>query len=475
MPIAILAMGVLLASRNAASADEHIAPALRNLSPSQLQEHRPTRNGVPGRNGNMPNAPAAASASTLPMDEAIQQAVDWHPSIGQSVGALYQQAEGINVAEAGYYPQISGGVRSGYSSGNSVEGDSQSLSISLKQMLYDFGKVSNAVEAAKARVARSQAQILVSIDQVARDTAYAYIEVQRYRNLLEIARAQIKGIGDIVLLAQQRSDMGASTRSDVVQAQSRSEGGIATLQQFKAQYARWQATLNNLMGRTTSAEVSDGFPIAAAKACEYPDSSIDALPAVLAALAQRNEAQAELAVAKSQAYPTVSLEPSINHYLDNNYNQNNPYADRTQAGIYLNVEVPIYQGGAISARSRAAGYALTAADSAEDTARLEATQGLAEAQAQTAGLSRRLGALEQRQTSISEARSLYGRQYLDLGTRPLLDLLNAEQEIHQSRFDLANTVADMRRLQIDCLYNSGGLRRAFRLDDRTVQGVRILP
>jgi adhesin transport system outer membrane protein len=142
-------------------------------------------------------------------------------------------------------------------------------------MLYDFGKVSNAVEAAKARVARSQAQILVSIDQVSRDTAYAYIEVQRYRNLLEIARAQIKGIGDIVELARQRSDMGASTRSDVVQAQSRSEGGIATLQEFKAQYARWQATLRNLMGRATAPEVTDGFPIAAAKACDNPDTTID--------------------------------------------------------------------------------------------------------------------------------------------------------------------------------------------------------
>jgi adhesin transport system outer membrane protein len=397
LPIAMLAVGMLLASGNATSADEHIAPALRNLSPSQLQEHRPARDGAKARDGNRPTAPAGTQ--TLPMDEAIAQAVGWHPSIGQAVGALYQQAEGINVAEAGYYPQISGGVRSGYSSGNSVDGDSQSLNISLKQMLYDFGKVSNAVEAAKARVARSQAQILVSIDQVARDTAYAYIEVQRYRNLLEIARAQIKGIGDIVELARQRSDMGASTRSDVVQAQSRSEGGIATLQEFKAQYARWQATLNNLMGRTTSPEVSDGFPVAAAKACEYPDSSIDALPAVLAALAQRNEAQAELAVAKSQAYPTVSLEPSINHYLDNNYNQNNPYADRTQAGIYLNVEVPIYQGGAISARSRAAGYALSAADSAEDTARLQATQGLAEAQAQTSGLSRTATASDQHQRS----------------------------------------------------------------------------
>jgi adhesin transport system outer membrane protein len=462
-------MGLLLASPYAASADEHIAPALRSLSPTQLQEHRTPRTGT------AQSAPVSARADSLGMDEAIQQAVGWHPSIGESVGALYQQAEGINVAQAGYYPQVSGGVRSGYSSGNSGAGDSQAMSISLKQMLYDFGKVSSAVDAANARVARSQAQILLSIDDVARDTAYAYIEVQRYRNLLDIARAQIKGIGDIVQLAQQRSDMGASTRSDVVQAQSRSQGAMATLQEFKASYARWQATLGNLMGRTTATDVSDGFPIAAAKACDNPDSSINALPAVLIALARRNEAQAELAGAKAQGYPTVSLEPSLNHYLDNNYNENNPYADRTQAGIYLNVEVPIYQGGATSARSRAAGHALSAADSAEDTARLQATQGLTEAQAQTSSLSRRLGALEQRQSSISEARSLYGRQYLDLGTRPLLDLLNAEQEIHQSRFDLANTVADMRRLQIDCLFNSGGLRRAFRLEDSTVQGVRILP
>ncbi|MFP3498332.1 TolC family protein, partial [Pseudomonas sp. SIMBA_059] len=127
-------------------------------------------------------------------------------------------------------------------------------------------------------------------------------------------------------------------------------------------------------------------------------------------------------------------------------NRDNSRMDRTQAGIYLNVEVPIYQGGAISARSRAAGHALTAADSAEDAARLQARRGLAEAMAQTSGLGRRLTSLEARQVSIQEARMLYGRQYLDLGTRPLLDLLNAEQEIYQSRFELAGTRSDLLRL-----------------------------
>ena len=70
---------------------------------------------------------------------------------------------------------------------------------------------------------------------------------------------------------------------------------------------------------------------------------------------------------------------------------------------------------------------------------------------------------------------MYGQQYLELGTRPLLDLLNAEQEIHQSRFDLANTEADLRRLQVDCLYSTGALRSAYRIDQSTIQGVEILP
>lgn len=464
-----LTTSLLLNPRLASAIEDDIDPALRTLSPQQLQGDHHTRSGPAVVSS------ASVSASSYGFEQAVRQAVGWHPSIAQAVGTLYEQGEGINVAKAGYRPQITGGVKSGFESGYDGDNDSQSVSISLKQMLYDFGKVSSAVDAAKAKAAQSQANILLAIDQVARDTAYAYIEVQRYDQLQEIARAQIHGIGDIVELAHQRSDLGASTRSDLVQAQSRAEGSQATLQEYKAQHARWQQTLGNLLGRSESAQVTAAFPPALEQACAGPAPSTDALPAVLAALAQRNGAEADLAQAGAQAYPTLSLEPSLTHYLDNNYNKDNPYIDRTQAGIFLNLEIPIYQGGATSARTRAAGHALDAADSAEDSARLQARQGFAEAQAQTFGMEQRLRSLAQRQSSISEARSLYGRQYLELGTRPLLDLLNAEQEIYQSRFDLANTVADMHRLQIDCLYNSGGLRRAFGLEQTAIQGVEVTP
>ncbi len=474
-PVVLVTIGLYHLTGLPAQADDDIDPGLRSISPTRLQ--RPPGNGEQRqRSPTQPTTvvPVKEDTPTLGLEQAVRLAVNWHPSISEAIGTLYQQGEGVNVAQAGYYPQIAGGIKGGYNSGYGGDASSQSVSISLKQMLYDFGKVSNSVEAARAKAARSQASILLAIDQVGRDTAFAYIEVQRYQRLLEIARQQIQGIGDIVELAKQRSDMGASTRSDVLQAQSRAEGAIATLQEFKAQSARWQTTLSNLLGRQTPAQVNEAFTPSLTQACNAQVIT-DALPAVLQAAAQRTQAQAELAQAKAEAYPTLSLEPSFNQYLDNNYNDQNPAIDRTQVGIFLNLEVPIYQGGAISARSRAAGYALTAADSAEDAARLQARQGLTEAQAQTSGLMRRLNSLEYRQTSITEARELYGRQYLELGTRPLLDLLNAEQEIHQSRFDLANTQADLRRLQIDCLYNSGGLRRAFGIDHSTIQHVEILP
>lgn len=471
-PLVLSTIGLYSALIVGACADDNLDSRLRSISPSQLQQ--PAAKGSTARPPPVQDAPVDADAQRLGLEQAVRLAVDWHPRIGEAIGTLFQQGEGINVAESGYYPQVSGGIKGGYTSGYGGDASSQAVSISLKQMLYDFGKVSNAVEAARARVARSQAGILLAIDDIARDTARAYIEVQRYQRLLDVAREQIQGIGGIVALANQRNDMGASTRSDVVQAQSRAEGAMATLQEFKAQYARWQATLTSLLGRRTPSAVSEGVTPTLSQACNASQTS-DALPAVLQAAAQRTQAQAELAQAKAEAYPTLSLQPSLNQYLDNNYDDQNPAADRTQVGIFLNLEVPIYQGGAISARSRAAGHALTAADSAEDFARLQAQQGLSEAQAQTFGLSRRLRSLELRQTSISEARMLYGRQYLELGTRPLLDLLNAEQEIHQSRFDLVNTQADLQRLQIDCFYNSGAIRRVFGIDHSAIQNVEILP
>ena len=79
-----------------------------------------------------------------------------------------------------------------------------------------------------------------------------------------------------------------------------------------------------------------------------------------------------------------------------------------------------------------------------------------------------------RQHQLSErTRELYQQQYLDLGSRPLLDVLNAEQEVYQARFAELQTQSQLRQLQLNCLYNTGSLRQAFALNNRSIQSVEI--
>lgn len=467
-----VAMQSLTIEKAVALTRDYAPENLSTISPKDVGQHLPGDSFGASR----PAAPSNVVPDNLDLPRAIQLAVAWHPAIAESIGQLYQQHDNVTVARSGYYPQIKGGFNSGYDSGLTGNGQSQAFTLSMSQMLYDFGKVDSAVDSAVAKLNGKQASVLLAIDQVARDTAFAVIELQRYQALLAISREQVKGLTAIADLAQKRSDMGASTRSDLIQARSRVEAAVATQLQYTALYNRWRSTLGSLLGARTPVSITASMPATLKQSCDGINADQVLTPSLLIAQAQQVDAQAQIAQARAEAMPTVSLDPTATQYLDNNDEDGSVGGrDRTRYGVFLNVQMPLYQGGAITARKSAAAQALRAAEAANDAARLAVRQGLLEARDQTSSLEQRLSTLDFRERSISETRDLYRQQYLELGTRPLLDLLNAEQEIHQAAMDRANTAADLNRLEIDCLYNSSALRTAFNLDSSTIQGVEIRP
>lgn len=404
---------------------------------------------------------------------AVRQTVHRHPAIAESVGRLLQRNEQIGIAHAQYYPRINAGIKAGYDSSYQDSGYSQAFALSASQVLYDFGKVSSSVRVAEAGLVEQQAGILLTIDQIARETAQTLLEIQRYQNLLLIAEQQLTGLNNIAALARDRNLKGASSRSDVVQSESRIEGARSIYQQYMAYLERWRGALAMLLGVPQIISVAETFPDHL-NSCSATQPNINDIPAILMAQAQRRQALAQLDNARAQTLPTISFDPSATHYFnDNHFAGNN--RDRTQYAVTINFTVPLDSGGAIKAQQRAASYALQSSDSAIQAARLSARQSLLEAQNQTTGLQKNLEILQRRQALSAETRDLYRQQYLDLGTRPLLDLLNAEQEIHQSFIDYQNTVSDLRQLQLTCLYNTGLLRRVFQLENQTIQGVEILP
>ena len=449
--------------------------AFADINSLSFDSQGPISSSLPALDGRNEALPLSApSPGVLTINDAVNRAVSWHPAIREAVGKLLAQKDQIEAAKSKYYPQVSAGMNNGYSNTYVDHGFSPSLVLSVSQMLYDFGKVSSQVRAERAGAVQQQANVLLSIDDVTHDTATAMVEVQSWQQMLEAANEQLEALNNIGRLTQQRSDEGATSLSDVVQTNARIEGARAQQSQYQANLDTARQKLMTLLGWDSLNAISEEFPAKLAQSCDAPQSDDRLVPSVLAAWAQSNIAQANLDYADAQTKPTISLEPQVQHYLNDNY-PSHEVLDKTQYSTWVKVEMPIYQGGGLNARRSAASHAVEAAQFTIQRTRLDVRQKLQEARTQAINLATSLQ-IQRRQQQLSEqTRELYQQQYLDLGSRPLLDVLNAEQEVYQARFAELQTVSQVHQLQLTCLYNSGKLRQAFKLESRSIQSVEIQP
>ncbi|MGL4428106.1 Outer membrane efflux protein BepC precursor [compost metagenome] len=458
-------LGCCLFSMQVLAAD---SPAVINFG--QLSEDQE----LPSLNGRVALPTNQAAPGTLTLSDAVTRAVNWHPTIREAVGKLYEQIQQVDVAKSKYYPQISAGIDNRYSNSSSDTGFTPSVVLSLSQMLYDFGKVASQVRAENAGVAQQQANVLVSIDTIALDTATAMVQVQTWQQMVDTAEEQLAALSKIGTLTRQRNDEGATSLSDVVQTDARIEGARSQLMQYRASLDSARATLMSNLGWSNLNDVSNAFPEKLARSCEVGEPDDRLVPAVLASWAQAGVAQANLDYANAQMTPTVSLDPEVRHYMNNRY-AGHDTLDKTQYSVGVNVQMPIYQGGGLSARRNAAGHAVEAAQSNIQRTRLDVRQKLLESRSQVMSLMSTLQIQSRQETLSQRTRELYQQQYLDLGSRPLLDVLNAEQEVFQTRFTQWQTAGQLHQLQLNCLYNTGRLRNAFDLENRTIQSVEIQP
>ncbi|MFT4241074.1 MAG: TolC family outer membrane protein [Acidovorax sp.] len=413
---------------------------------------------------------AAASAAAEPLDlpGAVRAAVQSHPGVRGARQSLLSASEGVEAAKAGYKPQVKGGIEnqnnlhqaSGYGSRHVF-----TAKLTVSQMLYDFGKVDGAVRKAESVAQAGAAQVQVATDDIALSTAQAWVDAHLQQAQVQIAQEQLDGVKAIAKLVGERADKGATTRSDVEQARSRVQAAQSQWLGTKAEAQRAALALMHLTGRTAPVEIAGPVPAvlvdaSGAGACQG-GADLDS-PAVRLADARRAQAQADLDVASAQRKPTISLDGSVGQALTKG---SRLYGERTSAQIGFSADMPLYEGGGLEARERAAAYQLQAYEDAAAQARLEMRQGFADAQAQVEGWASRAPALASRVASIRETRDLYRQQYLQMGTRSLLDLLNAEQEFHSARADQAQGEHTQYRVAVQCLYYSDRLRSAFGLDD----------
>ena len=396
--------------------------------------------------------PALASATvspTIPWLETVRAAARAKPSVRMAQAAVEQQVHGVDGAKAGYYPQVQAGVTAGSQSGQG--GGARRATVSATQMIYDFGKVDASVRSAEAGVARQQALLRKEVDSVIELAAQAQVELHRNQALERIADEQMVVLRDIVRITERRAEAGASSRTDPIQARSRLEAAEAARMNWRAQQDQWRSRLQALLGGTPVAGTAEPAPQALLdQALQRPPAYWNELPAAQAARADRDDAQARLDSAKAQRYPTLALQAELARNLGATGT-----ARKTDRGVYLTLNSSLYQGGQAQAAERAGASALEAAGALLDTTRLEAEDRQRSLQLQAASLRERTTMLERRSRSMGSTRSLYREQYLSLGSRTALDLLNAEQEIGQAEQDLVNSRHDFWLTQVSYMVAAG--------------------
>jgi outer membrane protein len=142
-------------------------------------------------------------------------------------------------------------------------------------------------------------------------------------------------------------------------------------------------------------------------------------------------AKKQIEIERSGHYPTLGLQAGYDlARSDSDYFG----SDTDSAYIGLNLNIPIYQGGAVTSRTRQAGYSLGAAQEQLDQVRRSVIQEVNDA---FRGVISSISDVEARKAAIVSATSaLESTQAgLEVGTRTQVDVLNAQRNLFQAEFE----------------------------------------
>lgn len=317
--------------------------------------------------------------------------------------------------------------------------DSTGYRLSLKQPVYNAVAFAS-LRQARAEVRRAEAEHIVARHDLIVRVAEAYFQVLAAKDSLNFTIAERQATARQFEIAEGRREVGLAAITDVHDARARYE--IAKAQEIDAenQLADKQEALRELTGSRIEmlSPLSQSMPLVTPDPPDI-DQWVQAAAAQSFAVAVRREtvemAQEEVRRQRAGHYPTLDIVGNQTRD-DANASISGPGVRSDTSGIGLQLSVPLYQGGGVSARASEAAHRYTAA-----RAELEGQQRAIERATRTAyqgaaSGAARVGALMQAVTAAGRAFDAK-RQGFEAGINSNLDVLDAARELFRARRDLA--------------------------------------
>ena len=370
-------------------------------------------------------------------EEYVQAEAGLRPTVGATATVTYDNNQLNELAAFG----IPG------SSGPQISESSQGA-LQVTQPLYTGGRVTGAIDAARADILAGRETLRRTEISVLQSVIGAYLDVRRDQEQLAISEDNVAVLKRQAEETQARFDVGEVTRTDTAQADAR-------LAQAQSQAATAQSTL--AIARAGYAEVVGQNPGDLAPEppiAQLLPTSIDQAfdlaeqgnPQLLGANYTEQGSAARLAEAKAATRPSADLTATLGYNGGSSSfaptGTNNPFADYTRdVTITASAKIPIFTGGMTSSQIRQAAEQDNVSRIGIETARREVLQAVAQAWNQLLGARASLAADEQ--TVKADTVAYEGtRQEQQVGLRTTLDVLNAQQELETSELSLVGARHD---------------------------------
>jgi outer membrane protein len=388
----------------------------------------------------------AGQAETL--QEALVRTYAGNPTITGQRANLRTLDEDVAIARAGARPTVSAtaGVNQDLTRTGGGSGRNINAGIDLNYPLFTGGRVTNRIRSADERVLAGRATLRATEGDVFTEAVSAYMDVIRDRSIVTLNENQVRVLETNLQASRDRFEVGDLTRTDVAQSEARLQIARSNLARTEGQLTSSEENYRRVIGILPGdLQPPPPLPTLPGTADQAVDIALANNPDLVAVAAQIRAAGFDVTTARSGRLPTLEAFTSgrATNYLGTASDQFGPGAPNQtqQTSVGLQARIPIYQGGLVGAQVRQA----QAFQSQLLEQGIEVERGVvAQTRAAFASYQAALEAIQSNEVAVAANQlALEGtRAEQTVGTRNVLDVLNAEQELLNSQVELVRARRD---------------------------------
>ncbi len=315
------------------------------------------------------------------------------------------------------------------------------LALNLSQSIY-HPELDIQLDQADKQIAQAQVTYAAEEQNLIIRVAQAYFNVLSAKDSLEFAKAENAAIERQLDQAKQRFEVGLIAITDVHEAQAAFDQSRADLIQAEnALDNAWEAQQEIIRQSVKElAPLAEQLPLNPPQP-QNPEQWAEAAQAQNLSLKAANYgvdiARLNIDLQDSGDSPTLDLVGS--HSLDLSSSRTGTDAHTTYVGLQLNM--PLYTGGGVSARTRQARFDYEAAQQSLDQQRRSVNRSVRDAYRGVMSSISRVEALKASTISAESALEATTAGF-EVGTRTMVDVLNAQRDLFSARSNYAQVRYD---------------------------------